>query len=270
MRFGIVLHDRALDEAVLADELGFDLAWLDEQTVGAPLVVAAAAASRTSGIRLAAAVVAGGAPVALAEDAAVADLATGGRLVLVVGGDDEPLLRETVELLFHAFAARPFHHPGPRWPTPVRLPEHEHAESRVRVTPTTAQLELPIWLRGPAAPRVAREGGLAFVDESGDPGPDWDRATAALGLAAARLRRPAIRLLETDPDGGFDPDPVVLSLRAEQDAWGLDVAIFSLAPALAPSARERSLRLIATEVRPTLQLDRLPVGLEALWRERRE
>jgi hypothetical protein len=187
-------------------------------------------------------------------------------LILVVDGDDEAVLRETVELLFHAVAARPFAHAGPRWPTPARLPEHERAEERVRVTPPPAQLELPIWLRGPAAPAVARAAGLSFVAEHATPGADWDATTAALGLAAARLRRPALVPLEPGSDGSFDPDPVVASLRADQDAWGLDIAIITLPAGLEPTARERCLRLVATAVRPRLQLDQLPPGLEAPWR----
>ncbi len=116
-----------------AEELGFDLAWIEEARALAPLVVAAALAPRTSGIRIAASVGAGPNPVTLAEEAAVADLALGGRLVLAVGSGDEELLQETVELLYHAFAARPFTHAGPRWRAPARLAEHERAEEELRL-----------------------------------------------------------------------------------------------------------------------------------------
>ena len=148
-------------------------------------------------------------PVALAEEAAVADLATGGRLVLVVGGDDEALLAETVDLLFLSLAARPFSHDGPRWRVPARLPEHDHVEERVRVTPAPAQLELPVWVSGRAGRAVAVSRGIPFVDTDGD------------GIASGRIR-PALRVVPGDPDA------LVEALRAERDAWGLDTVVFEL------------------------------------------
>lgn len=270
MRFGVLLRDRWPDDAVLAEELGFDLVWIDESDAPAPLAVAAAVAPRTSGIRIVTAVAAGPNPVTLAEEAAVADLASGGRLVLALGGDDEALLRESVELLFHAFAARPFRHEGPRWPTPARLPEHERAEQRIRVTPPPAQLELPIWLRGEAACAVARAGNLAFVAEGPGAAAEWSVLDVSLGLAARRLRRPALRPLDVAGDGALDADALVAALRREQDAWGLDVAVLAPPAGLAPAAHERCLRTVATAVRPRLQLDRLPDGLDAYWRTRSE
>jgi hypothetical protein len=269
MRLGLVLQPPWAEDAVLAEQLGFDLAWIDETTALAPLVVAAGLAPRTSGIRLAASVAAGPHPVTLAEELAVADLASGGRLVLAVGGDDEELLRETVELLFHALAARPFRHGGPRWPAPARLPEHEAAEDRLRVTPPPAQLEPSLWLSGPAAPAVAGSAGVAFVADLGRAREDWDLLERELGLAAWRLRRPALLPVEVDEEGELDVSGLVESLRREQTAWGLDVAILELPAELAPVARERALRAIAVAVRPRLQIDRLPPGLEQHWDEER-
>ena len=250
-----------------AEELGFDLAWIEEARALAPLVVAAALAPRTSGIRIAASVGAGPNPVTLAEEAAVADLALGGRLVLAVGSGDEELLQETVELLYHAFAARPFTHAGPRWRAPARLAEHERAEGRMRVTPPPAQLEPTVWLCGQAGPAVARRSGVAFVAGAGDARAQWDVLERELGLAAWRVRRPASIAVDVDVHGRFDVPHLVESLRREQSAWGMDVAVLELPPALEPAARERSVRTIAGSVRPRVQIDRLPAGLEEHWND---
>lgn len=267
MRFGIVLQPPFADDAARAEELGFELGWLDERVAPAPLVVAAALAAATSGLRLAACVDAGPHPVTIAEEAAVADLACGGRLVLGLSGDDEPLLAETVDVLLAAFAARPFRHDGVRWRIPARLPEHELAEQRVRVAPAPAQLELPVWLAGLAGPAVAHERCLSFVSSDAfDAADQWARAERLLGAASRRLRRPALAPVECGADGKIAIDPLVARLRAERDAWSLDVLIIALPPDLGSRERHRALRTVATSVRPRLQIDRLPDGLEGYWR----
>jgi alkanesulfonate monooxygenase SsuD/methylene tetrahydromethanopterin reductase-like flavin-dependent oxidoreductase (luciferase family) len=266
MRFGIALQAPWEDDATLLEELGFDLVWIDERVAPAPLIVAGALAATTRGIRIAASLASGPHPVSLAEEAAVADLASGGRLVLVLGADDEELLRETVELLFHAFAARPFTHRGARWQAPAGLPEHERAEARMRVTPAPAQLEPSIWLRGTAGPPVSSLAAIAFVAEQEDASEQWTLLERDLGLAAQRLRRPALVRIDVAGTGELDAEVLVRSLRRRQQAWGMDVAILEL-PELDARARRRALRSIATDVRPRLQLDHLPVGLEQHWNQ---
>jgi hypothetical protein len=123
VRLGLVAEEPWLDDARLADELGFDLVWIE-----APLAVAAAAGAATTSIRIVAAPHASLDAIALAEEAAVADLATAGRLVLCVDATAD------VELLHDAFAGRPVERNGMRF----------------RVTPLPAQLDLPVWI-GPAA-----------------------------------------------------------------------------------------------------------------------
>jgi alkanesulfonate monooxygenase SsuD/methylene tetrahydromethanopterin reductase-like flavin-dependent oxidoreductase (luciferase family) len=241
VRIGVVLPEPVA--AVEAEALGFDLAWIDEQATPAPLVAAGWLAPRTSGIRIAAEVSAGPHPVALAEEAAVADLATGGRLVLAVRGDDEELLGETVDLLLLALAARPFVHDGTRWRVPARLPEHEHVEERLRVTPAPAQLELPVWVTGAAGRAVAESRAVPFAGRE------------APGTASGRVR-PAIRVLES-----VDPDAVVERLLDERDAWGLDTVVLEAPRRLWPQ--------LAGEVRARLQLDRTPEGLERHLAEQR-
>jgi alkanesulfonate monooxygenase SsuD/methylene tetrahydromethanopterin reductase-like flavin-dependent oxidoreductase (luciferase family) len=79
---------------IIAEELGFDSAWVAQHHLGAecghlpsPFVLLAAVAARTSRIRLGTAVVTLPLedPVRTAEDAAVADLISGGRIELGVG-----------------------------------------------------------------------------------------------------------------------------------------------------------------------------------------
>jgi alkanesulfonate monooxygenase SsuD/methylene tetrahydromethanopterin reductase-like flavin-dependent oxidoreductase (luciferase family) len=256
MRLGVVLQEPWAEDAALAEELGFDLVWIEEREAFAPLVVAAAVGAVTSGIRIVASVGAGVHPVTLAEEAAVADLATGGRLALAVGDDDDELLAETVDVLFQAFAARPFRHEGPRWRIPANLPEHEHAEERVRVTPPPAQLEPTIWLTGAAAPAVGRSRGLSFVSEGGQ---GWPEAERALGPAAARLRRIGFAAVDVP----VEPEPLVQRLLAGREAWGLDVAVLTLSSV--GDARREALRVVVQQVRPRLQLNRVPAGLQAQW-----
>ena len=259
MRLGVALREPWLEDARLAEALGFDLVWVDERTAQAPLAIAAAAGAVTSGVRLVAAVDAGVHPVTLAEETAVADLATQGRIVLAVRSDDEALLGETVDVLFRAFAARPFRHEGSRWRVPAGLPEHEQREERVRVTPPPAQLEPTIWLAGTAAPTVAATRGLGFVAPE-DPDQAWAEAERTLGPAAWRLRRVAVRKVPVP----LDENALVAALLAERDSWGLDVCVLSLPPG---GDRAEALDTIARRVRPRVQLDRLPPGLEQYWRQ---
>ena len=92
------LYAAALDQVAWADGLGFDVVGLGEHHGSpdgydpSPLVLAAAMGARTRRIRLRTSVVLLPLydPIKLAEDAAVTQLATGGRLVLGVGGGYRP------------------------------------------------------------------------------------------------------------------------------------------------------------------------------------
>ena len=266
MRLGVVLAEPFAEDAARVEAFGFDLAWVDESSTPAPLVTAAALAASTSSPRLAAAVTAGAHPILLAEEAAVADLSCHGRLVLVLASDEAALLRETVELLFRAWAARPFRHDGPRWSVPAGLPEHENAELQVRVTPAPEQLEPTVWLAGQAAVSVAAEFGLAPVGESEATATAfWTAAERDGGPAALRARRPHRLRVEADAQGRVEPAALIGRLRAERDAWGADVAILELPPGLTGAARERALGRIATAVAPAIALDRVPRGLSEYW-----
>jgi alkanesulfonate monooxygenase SsuD/methylene tetrahydromethanopterin reductase-like flavin-dependent oxidoreductase (luciferase family) len=268
MRLGLVLDAPTAADAALAEELGFDLVWIDERSTRAPLVTVAALAPATSSLLFAAAVGAGPHPVILAEEATVADLACGGRLTLILEGEDSDLLGESADLLLAALAPRPFRHEGRRWRVPAGLPEHEQAEQRVRVMPAPAQLELTLWLGGTAAPAVAAARGLGFVSAGAgdDAAAHWAAAERLLGPASARPRRPALRSVDAGPEGELDVDALVAALRRERDEWGLDVLLARLPAGLDEPARRRAAGILAGAVRSRLALDRLPRGLEEHWR----
>lgn len=86
-------HAECLAEVALADELGIDAVWLSEHHLtpdgltSAPLVLAAALAARTSRIRIGTNVLVLPLhhPLRVAEEAALVDIVSGGRLVLGVG-----------------------------------------------------------------------------------------------------------------------------------------------------------------------------------------
>lgn len=103
MKFGILLcagisDDRRRDllqplaQAVAAEELGYDSVWVTEHhsrfgMIGSPAVLLAAIAARTSSIRIGsmAAILPYHDPVRIAEDYALVDVLSGGRLELGVG-----------------------------------------------------------------------------------------------------------------------------------------------------------------------------------------
>lgn len=90
--------EEALEEAVVADELGYDSFWLAEHhfseygILGNPLVFAAAIAQRTRRIRIGTAVmvIPFYNPLRLAEDAALVDILSNGRLMLGCGRGYQP------------------------------------------------------------------------------------------------------------------------------------------------------------------------------------
>jgi alkanesulfonate monooxygenase SsuD/methylene tetrahydromethanopterin reductase-like flavin-dependent oxidoreductase (luciferase family) len=259
-------------QASAAESCGLDLAWASS-TPGAEtaLLAAAAVAARTSTLRLAACMPAGGHPLELGEGAAVVDNISNGRLTLVIAdpGHDSDLLAETVEVILAASAPRPFRHAGRRWQIPANLPENDQHEARVVVTPRVVQTELPVWLLGLGAARVAREWALSCVaalDEApAQAAKAWEEAAELIGRAVARLRRPALRPIAAGGDGGFDHHAVVEQLRGEEVLWGLDTAVLRLPGDLDDRARVAAIQRIATHVRPRLVLDVLPPGLEIHW-----
>lgn len=100
-----IRYNETIEQLLLADQLGFDIAWLAElhffrpfSIMPAPLFVAVAAAQRTRRIRFGTGVilVPFHHPLRIAEEAAVADILTGGRLDVGIG-------RGTIALHFQGF-----------------------------------------------------------------------------------------------------------------------------------------------------------------------
>ena len=93
-----LVYEETLDEAALADDLGFDSFWLAEHhfstygVLGNPLMFGAAVAERTKRIKIGTAVmvIPFYDPVRLAEDAALLDNISGGRLMLGTGSGYQP------------------------------------------------------------------------------------------------------------------------------------------------------------------------------------
>ncbi|HVW33214.1 MAG TPA: LLM class flavin-dependent oxidoreductase [Acidimicrobiia bacterium] len=273
MRFGLVLNPAGVpswpgltDDARAAEEAGFDLVWVGESgESGSAAAVCAGLAPATTALRLVAHLAVGTHPVGLAEEAAVADLVSGGRLVVALGGiGPDDAVEESAAVLGAALAARPFRHAGPRWPVAA-----DPAQPPLRVTPAPVQLDLPIWLYGlsrvPAAVRL----GVPFVcgpDDSDDAAAAaWAPVGFGAGTGSARGSRPLLRRLDTDLDGSFDRAGLVAGLRRAQQRWDADTCILQLAEGLAATARRRAIADVGRRVRPRLQLAELPAGLEDHW-----
>jgi alkanesulfonate monooxygenase SsuD/methylene tetrahydromethanopterin reductase-like flavin-dependent oxidoreductase (luciferase family) len=174
------LYADALDLAVLAEELGFDSVWasehhfVDDGYLPASLPLCAAIAARTTRVRIGTGLLLMPLhdPLRIAEDAAVVDLLTGGRLILGLGlgwreeefegfgvplGDRVRRMEQAVGVLRGAWAGEAVSAGG----------------SAVRVTPRPARPEgPPIWIGAWAEPAVRRAGRLAdgFVASGGTPG----------------------------------------------------------------------------------------------------
>jgi alkanesulfonate monooxygenase SsuD/methylene tetrahydromethanopterin reductase-like flavin-dependent oxidoreductase (luciferase family) len=222
-----------------------------------PLVTVAALAVRVTEIRIAAELELGEQhPFEVAENAAVTDLTTGGRLILVVrpAGSLEDYA-EALDLLRTALTPRPFRFEGKRWRVPANLPENEFGQERlVRLTPPPAQPSLPVWGtgngRGPALER-----GLGHLADSEDPGVElgaaYARASSSLGpasIGAPRARREAL-------DSG--PEALIDRLLAGREQFGQDWAVVYGGPDEAA--------VIGRQVRPRVQLEHLHPSLIALW-----
>jgi alkanesulfonate monooxygenase SsuD/methylene tetrahydromethanopterin reductase-like flavin-dependent oxidoreductase (luciferase family) len=172
------LYAAALDMAEWADRTGFDLLVLSEHHAAddgflpSPLVMGAAVAGRTSRIpmNVAALLVPLHDPVRLAEDIAVLDLLSGGRISIVAGLGYRPVeyellgrdwktrgrrMDECLEIMLAAWAGE----------------EVERDGHRVRVTPRPLQQPHPVMMVGgsgvKAAKRAARFG-LGFFPPVGD------------------------------------------------------------------------------------------------------
>ncbi|WP_111768675.1 LLM class flavin-dependent oxidoreductase [Nakamurella deserti] len=141
---------------VLADPAGPD---------GARIARAAEIAARTVDPRVVVRVVLGVEhPVTLAEEVAVLDHLSAGRVVCVVdtGALDASAALEDLTLLRLSWSARFFRHDGARWTVPSGL-LGDGLPTTVSVTPKPAQLDIPVWLDGAVAAPLAVSTGLPAV-----------------------------------------------------------------------------------------------------------
>src|ERR1700689_2409355 len=135
----------ATEQIVRAEEVGFDSAWVaqhhfraEEGGLPAPFVFLAQAAARTSRIRLGTGIVTLPLenPIRVAEDAAVFDLLSGGRLELGLGSGGTPsafaafghdsanrgtIFEKHLASVRDAFAGRPFGHQDNLYPAAPQL-----------------------------------------------------------------------------------------------------------------------------------------------------
>jgi alkanesulfonate monooxygenase SsuD/methylene tetrahydromethanopterin reductase-like flavin-dependent oxidoreductase (luciferase family) len=211
------LYAAALDQVEWADGLGFDCVGLGEHHASpdgydpSPLILASAMGGRTRRIRFRTAVVLAPLydPIKLAEDAAVAQLATGGRLLLGIGGGYRPAefesfgvrledrwrrVGETIELLRRAWTGEPFEWKGrscrvtprPDPPPPILLGGSTPAAARRAAHIADGwfpPLEPRLWppyreaclaLGKPDPGEYPRQGPI-FLWVSKDPQRDWER-----------------------------------------------------------------------------------------------
>jgi alkanesulfonate monooxygenase SsuD/methylene tetrahydromethanopterin reductase-like flavin-dependent oxidoreductase (luciferase family) len=159
MRLGLQLRrGREAEDARVAEDHACAFVLVDADAGGA-FVAGAAVAVATRHVRIVVPVHLGtDHPVTLAEDLAVLDNLSGGRVVGLVdtGGLTVEEAAEDLALLRASLGARPVRHRGARWNVPAGLDGHEAPES-VHVTPKPAQIRLPLWLTGTAAVSLAHQ-----------------------------------------------------------------------------------------------------------------
>lgn len=167
--------EATVDAAMLAEASGFDSVWFLDTDFGgsrsqAATALAGAAAARTRAVRLGVCpIVTRGHPLHAAEDVAVLDVISNGRVIACPGspssppGDAAGRFPEAVEILLHAWSGDAFSYDGRFYRVPARLPSNAGAAqvTKVAVTPLPAQTAVPVWLPGwiaEARPLAARLG----------------------------------------------------------------------------------------------------------------
>lgn len=210
-----------IEEAVLAEELGFDGVFLPERHIRgetftpSPLIVAAAIAARTSRIRIATTVLMPTLynPMHLAEQVAMIDNLSRGRFTLGIGvGYHQDYHRlfgvpwerrgkrfeEALEILHRAFSGERFSHQG-----------EFYQFNDVWLTPRTYQRpRVPIWVgthsrEKPLERALAHDGWVLWTQ------PDWDESEqwiAETRARAAALGKPDWAVV-LDQDGWIGDDP---------------------------------------------------------------
>lgn len=157
MRLGLLMRRGSeAGDAASAEAHACAFVMLDADP-GAAFVAGAAVAVATRHVRIVVPVHLGSDhPVTLAEDLAVLDNLSNGRVVGLVDTRELSVTEaaEDLALLRMSLSARPVRHRGERWQVPAGLEGHEAPES-VHVTPKPVQIALPLWLSGDVAVKLA-------------------------------------------------------------------------------------------------------------------
>ena len=163
-------HSEMLEQVGLAEELGFDSVWVAEQHFSSerqcpsPFLIGTAIASRTARIQIGVYTTMTFAhPIRVAEDAAVLDILSGGRLILCAGTGyrkeefaaygvaaegKRSRIRETLEILRLAWADEPFVYRGKYFTIPAAPANDTTGEEYppLSVFPKPIQNPIPIWM----------------------------------------------------------------------------------------------------------------------------
>jgi alkanesulfonate monooxygenase SsuD/methylene tetrahydromethanopterin reductase-like flavin-dependent oxidoreductase (luciferase family) len=163
-------HREMLEQAVLAEELGFDSVWVAEQHFSperqcpSPFLIGTAIALRTGQIKIGVYTTMTFAhPIRLAEDAAVLDILSGGRLILCAGTGyrkeefaaygtaaegKRSRIRETLEIMRLAWKDEPFVYRGKHFTIPAAPSDDTTGEEYppLSVFPKPIQISIPIWM----------------------------------------------------------------------------------------------------------------------------
>jgi alkanesulfonate monooxygenase SsuD/methylene tetrahydromethanopterin reductase-like flavin-dependent oxidoreductase (luciferase family) len=152
-------HLEAMAHAAVA--ASFDSIWVAESRADAVGggVAAAALLAQLAPIRVGAVIDVGADhPLYLAEDMAVADLASRGRLEVVLRGG----LEEQLEVLVRALGGAHLQFDGQSLRVPARLDANQPAPQRLALNPAPAQPAIPMWLEG-ASPALAMRLGVGLA-----------------------------------------------------------------------------------------------------------
>ena len=215
------LYEETLEQIRYVDSLGFHSVWLSEHHVTregylpSMFPMLAALASETSNVRLGTAVLLGPMhhPIRVAEDAAVVDILSAGRIELGIGPGYRPKEFDTLgvpkrqrgkrtdemlEILRIAWEGRPFSFEGPHFKF-----------DDITVQPTPLQDPLPIWIGGSSlhsAERAARYG-CHYMPDGGAPVEVYHRyreLSEQLGTGPGRIATNRSVYVCEDPEQGWN------------------------------------------------------------------